>query len=76
MHGRHAWLILAGFVVAVDLAAIRAGRPTMSEALDTARNHHPAANAAILAGMAVTVAHLSRTMPRAIDPFRLAGLAR
>ncbi len=76
MTGKQAWCVLIGFIIAVDLTALRSGRPTMSEALDDTRATHPAINAAVLTTIGVTAAHLARTLPPGLDPFRLAGLAR
>lgn len=42
MTGKQAWCVLIGFIIAVDLTALRSGRPTMSEALDDTRATHPA----------------------------------
>lgn len=75
MDGRRAWLTVVGFVVAVDVTAIRKGTPTMSEALDTMRAAHPAVNVVVLGGVAVTALHLARLLGP-YDPFSLIGLPR
>ena len=65
-HADWAWLALAAGVVAYELAAARRSEwELLSEAADRYRHHHPILTPAIVAYLA---AHLTRLIPKRIDP--------
>lgn len=78
MTGTRAWAILIAYIAAVDLTAIRRGRPdhTLSATVDRARARHTLADTLITGAIVTTAGHLLRVWPDKADPFRIFGLRR
>lgn len=64
-HADYAWLTIACGVCAYEAYAAFCGAELLSEACDRYRRRHPLLTTALIAYLA---AHLTRVIPRRIDP--------